>query len=264
MGDLNLGGTAIKNCGESSGECNDVVTVKYIRNWINKWFPAQIIGWFRENARACFYFRTVDDFIQARNKIVGFKSQSKYYPIDARLEAGSLTSQELSTKRLCAVFPGSTCLSVTNTNITERELYVTVVVTVKILGGSHTKAQVYSDITRGLVVGATGFQVHGITDTKKDIHTSRGLNSWNTVWIEWGTTNDATCNVYIGMGVDVTHQTYTTSTRQIGEKLRIGGFQSGRQGMVGDIAAFEVHTTKYRLPEEIRELIFKDHQNIVE
>ena len=79
-----------------------------------------------------------------------------------------------------------------------------------------------------------------------------------------GTTNDATCNVYIGMGVDVTHQTYTTSTRQIGEKLRIGGLQSGRQGMVGDIAAFEVHTTKYRLPEEIRELIFKDHQNIVE
>ena len=186
MGDLDLNGTTIRNCGESNGDDNDVVTVKYIKNWINKWFPVQIIGWFQENARVCYYFRTVDDFIHDKKKnITGFKSQSKYYPVYARLDAGSLTSEELPTKRLCAVLPGSTCLSVIGASISKADLYVTIVITVKFTGARQAASQVYTDNWLALTAEGDKFNLYGVTG-KRELIAPRGLDKWNTVWIEWG------------------------------------------------------------------------------
>ena len=264
---LDLGGTTIKKCGDGDGEADDVVTVKYIRDWIGRWFPAQILGWFRENAKACYYFNVESDFIRDGGKIVGFKSQSKYYPVDAKLERGSLTSEEIpTTKKLCAGFPGTACLSVKGTNISPKDLYATVVVTVKFKDKSRdTSQQVYSDFHCALVAVGDKFKMTGTTGGitgSTDISVPRGLDKWNTVWIEWGTVADKACNVYIGIGKDTKHVTCTADKYGTSHILKIGELQ-GRQGLVGKIAAFEVYITKYRLPDDLREHIFKDHQSIV-
>ena len=261
---LDLGGTSLRKCGnDNDDDGDDVATKQYIPTWFYRWLPAQILGWYRENANACYYFNEGSDFIRNGAKITGFKSQSKYHPIDAVCIKGLIKSVQLPTKKFCAEFAGATQLEAKDINLSEENLYVTTVTTVKLKEKSVGKQQIFTDNNRALNALGDKLAIYGLP-TPMAIRLSRGLNAWNTVWIQWGTTTDKVCNVYIGIGKDVKHEAFTTGAGgKSHTQLHIGAAQGGSEGLVGSIAAFEVYIAKDKLPDDLREQIFKDHQSIV-
>ena len=223
---LDLGGTVLRNCGESSGEDGDVVTMKYIINYLNRWFPTQVLDLFRDNARACYYFKTKDAFIQHKGKIIGFKSQSKYHHVNAKSQttSSSLTTVELPSKEaFCASFAGATRLSVANVHLSPRNLYTTLVVTFKCSNSEVTSTgeNIVTDCDRALTVLGRDMQIFGTSSSSISITPLKKLNEWNTVYIQWGTDADRSGHVYVN-GQHVQEFTSSVGRPHVND-LRIGG-----------------------------------------
>ena len=263
MDDLDLGGTAIKNCGESSGDDGDVVTMKYAMNCLNRWLPAHLLGWFRENARACFYFKARSDFIfYKRRKIIGFKSQSKYYPVNAVSEKDPVTIVQLPSKALCARFEGKSLLSVKDVHLSPPQLFTTLVVTFKATKEIvSSEENIVTDCNRALTISGGDVSIYGIRGGGSfGVTPTRKLNEWNTICVQWGSDEDSAGHVYIN---EDKHITFTSSCgREHINNFHIGGLVNS-SFMNGDLSNLEVYLTESPIPEVIRKLIMEDHQNTV-
>ena len=264
---IDLGGASFKRFGGGIRE--------EIARWFYNSFPTQGLAWARENISACYYFMgddaEEDGFMRKDGKkkgeIVGFKSRSKYHPINAQRKRGMITSATLSTgNRYCAVFPRSTLgtrLLVAGLNISDENVYVAVVVTMKFSDKiSHTRQQVYTNLHRALSVLGDQFTIHG-TDVELKMKPPHGLNEWFTVWIQWGTSADPASHVYVTTKNSNDDKAFMANHRN-GEQLNIGSLPGGGDGFVGSIAAFEVYTSMEHFPSnELRQHIIEDHQKII-
>ena len=265
---IDLGGASFRRFGGGIRE--------EIARWFYKSFPTQGLVWARENTSACYYFTGDDDagedgFMRKDGKkkgeIMGFKSHSKYHPINARRERGMITSATLPTgNRHCAVFPRSTLgtyLVVTGLNISDENVYVAVVVTMKFSDKiARARQQVYTNLHRALTVLGDQVTIHG-TDAELKMKPPHGLNEWVTVWIQWGTSTDPASHVYMATKNSSDDRAFMANHRN-GEQLNIGSLPGGGDGFVGSIAAFEVYTSTEHFPSnELRDHIIEDHQKIV-
>ena len=253
MGDFDLGCTAIINCGGG-----DVLTV----DWLRSWFP---VRYFRENARACYYFKSMTDFIQDKNSyITGFKSKSKHYPVNAKSCKDPPTYLKLPSKVFCASFEGKSRLSVEGVHLSPSTLYTTLVVSFKCSNSevSSLGENIVTDCNRALTVQGGDIRIFGSSSSPISIIPSKKLDEWNTVYIQWGTDADRSGHVY----VNGKHEQEFTSNvgRPHLNELHIGGLSDDIPGFwSGFLSNLEVYSTESPLSGEIRTLIMEDHQNSI-
>ena len=264
---VDLGGAVLKNFGRDKDDIPNEAA-----NWFYESFPIQGLIWVRENAKLCYYFTEKPDgdgFTKQGNKITGFKSRSKYHPINAVIRRGEITTAALpGKKKHCAVFPRSelgTCLEV-EARISDENIYTVAVVTVKfdekVL---TTRQQVYTNLNRALTALGNQFTIYGVDNKTNNmqIQPPHGFDDWMTIWIQWGTATDPASHVYIITENGLVDKAFTTNYGS-SEKLRIGALPGGGDGFMGSMAAFEVFTSTERFPSsELRRLIIEDHQTLV-
>lgn len=262
---VDLGGAILKRFGQDKGSIPDEVA-----NWFYKSFPIQGLIWARENTGVCYYFTESQDgdgFMKSGSKITGFKSRSRYHPINARIDRGEITSATLpGEKKHCAIFPRSKLGThlVADLNISAKNTYTAVVVTVKFSEKVlSTRHQVFTNLHRALTALGDQFTIFG-ADKELKIQLPDRFDHWITVWIQWGTATDPDSHVYIVTGNTSVDKSFTAEYGESENKLDIGALPGGGDGFIGGMAAFEVYTSTERFPSsELRRIIIEDHQTMV-
>ena len=264
---VDLGGAVLKNFGRDKDDIPDEAA-----NWFYQSFPIQGLIWVRDNASVCYYFTEKTDgdgFTRQSDKITGFKSRSKYHPINAVIRRGKITSATLpGEKKHCAVFPRSklgTYLAV-DVDISDENIYTVVVVTMKFNEKALTTKQgVFTNYHRALNALGNQFTIWGVDNKANNIQIQppHGFDDWITVWIQWGPTTNPASHVYITTENTSVDKAFTANYRR-SENLSIGALPGGGDGFMGKMAAFEVFTSTERFPSsELRRLIIEDHQTLV-
>ena len=231
---------------------------------IYTYFSRQALRWFRENANGCFYFKKKDDFIWKNEAVIGFKSQSRYHPVNALSLNDPLTAVELE-RVWCAYFAGKSMLTVKDLDISSN-LYVTVVLTFRCTEEIiKSEENIITDSDRAITILEGDIRIFGTTTTSLRITPPRKLNQWNTVFVQWGPDADRSGHVYVGVDKDAKHVTFA-STRSSSHyrELHIGGLnQTTFSGIIAYMAALEVYLTETPIPEEIRKLVMEDQHNMI-
>ena len=219
---------------------------------ITKWFPEQVLGWWRDQSAASFYFDdTESGFIYRDDRIVGLKNHATIYDAISEGEVGKL---EKLGYAYCLQFKDS-LYSIPQMSLADYTP-ITSCVTISFLVPTAPKEREYiisANNGRAISIEGDKIQVWGCKN--EPIEISLQIDDWNIVFVQWKNGGDYAGYIY----TDVIIKQFTTTELATKPGLYIG------KNFNGSICAIDI-TNHYHgfeiaanIPIEVRDLLIQDH-----
>ena len=229
---------------------------------IAKWFPDQVVEWWRNQSDAAFYFNELKSgFIYKNEEITGLKNHSKTWKKRDAISKGEIgdlkklpIGYSLDFKNslyyipelsLAFIDPSTSCITLSfriSTLPTGREYIIN------------------TNNGRGLSIEGQKIQVWGCIN--EPVEVPLYLDEWNIIFIQWKNSGDSGDNAgYVYNSVDPIKQFVTSKSKHVPKcGLYIG------KDFNGCICAIDITTHVQSIPEipdnipiEIRDLLIDDH-----
>ena len=223
---------------------------------ITKWFPKQVLGWWRDQSAASFYFDdTESGFIYKDDRIVGLKNHATIYDAISEGEVGKLEKLEYG---YCLQFKNS-LYSIPQMSLADY-IPTTSCVTISFLVPTAPKEREYiisANNGRAISIEGDKIQVWGCKNEPIEIPLQ--IDMWNIVFVQWKSGGDYAGYIY--QRVEGTHimKQFTTTELETKPGLYIG------KNFNGSICAIDITNhyhgieTATNIPIEVRDLLIKDH-----
>ena len=223
---------------------------------ITKWFPKQVLGWWRDQSAASFYFDdTESGFIYRDDRIVGLKNHATIYDAISEGEVGKLEKLDYA---YCLQFKDS-LYSIPQMSLADYTP-ITSCVTISFLVPTAPKEREYiisANNGRAISIEGDKIQVWGCENEPIEIPLQ--IDYWNIVFVQWKNGGDYAGYILQRIWDNDVIKQFTTTELKTKPGLYIG------KNFNGSICAIDITNhgsypeIATNIPIEVRNLLIKDH-----